>query len=581
MASSAIELQGAPVRVVPASSGLPTVRPTMLDRAIGAVAPALALRRYEARVKLAAASYFFGTGGYEGARTDRPATKNWQPKLGSADSDTVPDLPMLRARAADLERNDPIAAGIAETKSTHIVGAGITPRSQIDREFLGLSDEQADAWERDCDRLVNWWMESRACDITGRRDFFSIEELVLLGALGRGDILAVRRYKEQKGDLLGTRVQLVEADRVCNRLGAQNSTTLMDGVEMDEDGRTTKFHVLNRHPGEIGYGFGSSSYGGSDWTPVDAFDSAGRPRALLVFKQRRPGQTRGTPLLAPVIERLKQISRYGESELMAAVIQSFFTVFIKTATGEEGLADMGDPNTAAQATATPATANDVRLGQGAVVGLAPGESIETANPTRPNASFDPFMLAWFRQIGIAVNIPYEILIKHFASSFSASRGAMLEFYRGVIKDRTWLVREFCQPVREWVVEEAVAQGLLSARGFFDNPLVRAAYCRAEWTGPAMGQLDPKAEVDAAVARMTARLTTLADETSQMTGGDWEHNLRQIARESRVKDALGLTPAPDPAGNGPKDPNAPTDAQKPTKPSEIDAQRQLERQTDAA
>jgi lambda family phage portal protein len=566
---SAIALRSAPVRVLPAPSALPTVKPSLLDRAIGAIAPMTALRRYEARVKMAAASYYFGTGGYEGARTDRPATKNWQPKLGSADSDSVPDLPMLRARAADLERNDPIAFGIGETKSTHIVGAGIIPRARIDREFLGLTDEQADAWERDCDRIVTNWMESGACDITRKNDFFSLEEMVLLGALSRGDILAVRRFKEQKGDLLGTRVQLVEADRIGNPSGRQNSDTLIDGVESDTDGRVLRYYVARRHPGEMAWGFGVGGYSDAEPDVIDAFGAAGDPRALLVFRQRRPGQTRGVPLLAPVIERLKQISRYGESELMAAVIQSFFTVFIKTNTGEDGLTDMGDPNTLAGATSTPATANDVRLGQGAVVGLAPGESIETANPTRPNSSFDPFMLSWFRQIGIAVNIPYEILIKHFASSFSASRGAMLEFYRGVTKDRIWLVRRFCQPAREWALEEAVARGLLSAPGFFDSPLVRAAYCRAEWTGPAMGQLDPKSEVDAAVARMAAKLTTLADETSQMTGGAWEHNLQQIARETRVKDVLGLLPpAPDPA--------APT---RPPTPSQADAQRDLERQAD--
>ncbi|MBA3888928.1 MAG: hypothetical protein H0X64_00200 [Gemmatimonadaceae bacterium] len=46
---------------------LPTVQPTLLDRAIGYVAPARALTRYRDRVQFEAAARFFGPGGYQGA----------------------------------------------------------------------------------------------------------------------------------------------------------------------------------------------------------------------------------------------------------------------------------------------------------------------------------------------------------------------------------------------------------------------------------------------------------------------------------------------------------------------------------
>jgi capsid protein len=109
-----------------------------------------------------------------------------------------------------------------------------------------------------------------------------------------------------------------------------------------------------------------------------------------------------------------------------------------------------------------------------------------------------------RQIGAALDIPFEVLLKHFTASYSASRGAMLEMWRSVISRRTWLVRRFCQPVREWVIEEAVLRGYLNAPGFFTDPLARAAYCRTEWTGPTMGQLNPLDEVNAAEKRISDR-----------------------------------------------------------------------------
>jgi hypothetical protein len=50
--------------------------------------------------------------------------------------------------------------------------------------------------------------------------------------------------------------------------------------------------------------------------------------------------------------------------------------------------------------------------------------IDTANPGRPNAQFDPFVTAIVRQIGVALELPYEILIKHFTSTYSAARAAI-------------------------------------------------------------------------------------------------------------------------------------------------------------
>lgn len=540
---------------------LPVVSPSFLDRAIARVSPTAALRRYEARVRFEAASQFFGVGGYNGARGDRQATKNWTPALGSPDSDTIPDLPALRARCSDLERNDPASAGVMNTKSTHVVGTGIIPNARIDREFLGLSDEEADAWETQADRIFDWWATSRASDIGGRLTFYEQQELVYRGAIGRGDIFAVKRFVERDQDLLGLRVQLVEADRVCNPAGKLNSTTLVDGIVLDENGRPSKVYVLKRHPGDATIAYNLSRFSASDWDEIDVYGEMGI-RVLQVYRQLRPNQNRGVPILAPVIETLKQLSRFSESELMASVVTSFFTVFVKSDTGDVGLSDLGDPTTKAAATATPDTARDVRMGYGSVVGLAPGEDVVLADPKRPNAAFDPFWLACMRAVGMAINMPYEIVIKHFSSSYSASRAAFLEFYRAVMGDRTWQIRQFANPCREWVLEEAIVRGLLKAPGFFQDPLVRAAYCACEWSGPVMGQLDPESEVNAAQKRMDARLTTLAEETAQLTGRDWLRNMRQTARERRTMQQLEIVPGP--AAQPSSEPTPPPAAEPPTR-----------------
>ena len=82
---------------------------------------------------------------------------------------------------------------------------------------------------------------------------------------------------------------------------------------------------------------------------------------------------------------------------------------------------------------------------------------------RPNTAFDGFVLAVLRQVAVGLELPFEVLIKHFTSSYSAARAALLDawkFYKG---RRAWLVWTFCQPVYEMVVSELVAAGYVRRR----------------------------------------------------------------------------------------------------------------------
>lgn len=481
-----------------------------------------------------AAIRMFGRGSYNGARTDRPALREWTPPIGGPNSDTLGDLTALRARSADLERNAPLATGVINTNVTSTVGTGIVPHARIDRDFLGLTDEQADQWERDAARIFAMWADSAACDLAGRMDFYTMQGLALRSTLVRGDLFAVRRFIERAGDLLGTRVQLIEADRVSTPIGMVETDRLMGGVELDANGFQIRIHVRDGHPGEW--------TGPVRWVPEAVYGATtGRRRVLHVMESLRIDQVRGIPYLAPVIEALKQLDRYTEAEIMAAVVNSFWAIFIKSPAedGSNDFLDQGDPATLAAMRAQPGGANDFRLRPGMIGTLGPGEEIQQTNTSRPNPQFDPFVQAILRQIGVALEVPFELLVKHFTSSYSASRAAIIEAWRSTMRRRTWLVSAFCQPIYEWVIEEAIMRGLLEAPGFFDNALVRQAYCTAEWMGTSMGSLDPLSDVEAAEKRVELGISTLAEETAQMTGGDWEQKHRQRRKEHdmRVRDGL--------------------------------------------
>jgi len=518
---------------------------TVLDKLIAKYAPGWGLARAKARVELAIA----GVGGYTGAKKSRNATKEWAVTAGSADADLLFDVQTLRERSEDLTRNAPLATGAIKTMVTNVVGTGLVPKARINRALLGLSEAQAEAWQA----RAEWLYRQHALgpygvDITRELGEVDAQRLVLRSMLVRGDILVIRRFTEEDGGLVGFRWQFVEADRVSNPTGRPTSTTLRDGVQKDGQGRVVGYHVQDQHPGDALLGRTERT-----WTFVPAWAEDGTRQAFLVYGIERPEQSRGVPILAPVIECFKQLDQYREAELMAAVISAMMTLFVKSEDGEGlGATAAGDANDAA-------SGGDLKLGYGAIVDLAPGEDVISPNPGRPNEAFEPFVAAILQQIGAALELPMSLLVKQFKASYSASRGELLEAWKAFKAMRFSLAQDLCVPAWEAVISEHVARGHLPAPGFFEDPEVRAAWLQHDWIGPSAGSLDPQKEVGAATAAIDGNLSTHDRETVALNGGDWSVDQDQRARERRriaADSTASTSAAPAPAQNAPPDDTAP-------------------------
>ena len=506
---------------------LPKISESWLDKSISYISPELGLKRFEARTRLAIA------GGYTGAKRDRRQTSNWNVADGSADNVTLPDLAALRQRSRDLMRNAPLASGAISTVVTNVVGTGLKVQSHLDREVLKpfFADENAfDVFERNAERVFRNWAESSDSDITRCQTFSEIQNLILRSVLESGDVFILKRSIQRPNKIIDLALQIVEADRVINSNYEMDTVTLAGGVEMDSDGAPISYSICNKHPNDF------QNQMERKFVKIPAFDKYGNRQVFHIFNRIRPGLTRGVPYLAPVIESLKQLDRYTEAEIMSAVVSAMFTVFVKSE-DEEGLA----PMTPIEESYGKRDDGDYKLAPGAILDLQPGENIEIADPKRPNQAFDPFVQAVLRQVGVALELPFEILIKHFTASYSAAQAALVEAWKFFSARRKWLAIQLCQPVYEMVITEAVAKGILKAPGFFSDPTIKNAYLCAEWIGPPRGQIDQLKEVRAAETRVNLGVSTLAEETAILTGGDFERKYPQILKEYKLKQEAGLLP----------------------------------------
>lgn len=466
--------------------------------------------------------FYGGSGAYEGASSDR-VFKNWNYSQGVADAEILGDLTALRERSRDLYRNNAIGGGILKTLAINTVGGGIMLQASPERAFLGMTDDYADLWEDNVERKFNNWASSKDCDAARSSTFYDLQYLAFLSYCMSGEVFSLLPILERnkKKQLC---IQLVEADLVQNGAGEFTSKNMRDGIRVDDHGAPVEYTIrtdVTELKHVLAYG-----------------EKSGRPNVIHLFRQERPGQSRGVPLLATIMENIKQIDRGVKAVTAAMVVQSMFTVFIESAN-----ANVLDPITGLPVTtsANPTLDDeefDYTLAPAAVVRTKPGEKMTFADPTQPKTEFESFIMTHLMLAGMATGIPYEILSKRFLASYSASRASRIEAWRYFLMERGKFNRDWNQIVfEEWLTIE-ILEGRIPAPGYFKNEDFQKAYCGAEWLGSSMGQIDEMKEVGAAALAVKEKLSTRTKETAKLYGGDFSKNIKKLKREEA---AIGPLP----------------------------------------
>ncbi len=357
----------------------------LLDRAIATLSPVQGLKRVAARRALEVTNS--GYGNY-GANVTKKSMLGWLYHGGSAKEDIEDNIDVLRQRSRDAYMGIPTASAALKTLCTNVVAGGLIPSPQIDAEVLGLTREQAEELQKKIIREFALWADTPECDADGVGNFYKLQQLAYMGFLMNGDSFALLPFKERPGNPYATKVQIIEADRICSpdgydRLVPDNVRghhvySIVQGVETDADGMVVAYWICNRHP----HSSLALQNGDLEWTRVEAYGAAGRHNVLHVMTRERAGQRRGVPILAPVMETLKQLGRYTQAEIDAAVISAYFTVLVKPASVQNGhpVGQYIPPDMQVDST----DPGSIEMGQGTILSLNPGDDVAFADPTHPN-----------------------------------------------------------------------------------------------------------------------------------------------------------------------------------------------------
>jgi lambda family phage portal protein len=484
-----------------------------------------------------------GYGNY-GASQRKIANEAWQAVSGSADQDIVFNLPTLRVRSRDLFMGAPIAGAAILTLRVNTVGNGLIPIPQIDGEYLGMTTTEAATANGLIKNEFNLFADTIECDWNRRNTFYELTDLAFCNMAISGDVLGLLPMKTRRGAVYDTKIRMIEADRIANpdpfvesELTRDGNAKIYGGVELTDDGEVDAYWIAKNFPGVTGM-VGNGN--GNTFTRVPAFGAeTGRPVSVLVSEMERPEQRRGVPLMAKCLTELKQLQRYIESTTIQNVIKSYFTAFVESAMPSS---DMFDRLISEEDIEDLIVRNkyDVRLAPGIINWMRAGDSIKFPINAGPEAQFEPYVVALCKFIGACLGIPYEVLLKQFNASYSASRAALLEFWRRVKVLRKLMVNQWCQPIYVVWMMEAIAKGVWKAPGFFEDPRIFQAWTKCAWSGSSPGSIDPLKEILAAEHKVRMGVSTLEMECLEFNGSDWRATTTQQGIERAVSTQNGLT-----------------------------------------
>lgn len=490
---------------------------------------------------------------YDAADRQGDHMASWNPFLNSPDGELNMHRDTIVSRVRDLVRNDGWASGAVTRLLDNVIGANFRPIFKPDWQSLAahtgikaFDHVWADAFGQALDASYRTWSTDigRYCDVQRNLTVAQMIRVAFRHNVVDGDALAMMHWLPERQGVgrarYATAMQLIDPDRLSNPRNGFDTLQMRGGVEVDDYGAATAYHIRRAHQGD--YFTGAQA---QQWDRIERETEWGRPIVVHHFEHSRAGQHRGgAGLFAPVVQRLKMLIRYDTAELDASIINAIFAAYIESpydpamvesAMGEEELTRYQSER------ADFHEERRIKLGGARMPILFPGEKINAVTAVRPNANFKDFESVFLRNVAQATGLSAQQVSNDWSDvNYSSARAALLEAWKSLSRMRFDFAAGFCQPIAAAFVEEAMdIDNLPLPPGAPPFEEFRAAYSRTKWMGPGRGVIDPVKERQGAILGMDAALSTLEDEAAELGGVDWRETVAQRAIEVARFKELGL------------------------------------------
>ena len=466
---------------------------------------------------------------YDAAGTGRRMA-GWNPPTQGPNR-ALDGLQRIRNRARDASSNDWSGESGIQKWTTSLIGIGITPRfkritnASRKREIVDLWNDFVAKADADC--VLN---------------LYGQQTLVVRSWLDAGEVFVRRRPRfADEGLPVPLQIQVIEAE-FCPLFdadtwqGLPSGNKIRSGIELDKRGRRVAYWLYKEHPGD-----GNGSFGDNDLVRVPASD------ICHVFMPTRPGQLRGVSMLAPILNRLKNIENYDDATLtrqqLANLIVGFITRGLPDISGDEDI----DPLTN-QVNEQGAAGPLLGLQPGLMQELEDGQKVEWSTPPEAGTTYSDYMRTQHMGTAAAAGIPYEIFSGDIVNVSDRTLRVIINEFRRFNEQRQWqvIIPMFCQPVIEWFASAAVMAGLADPSEYDDIRRVEHAPHGWAHIHPVQDPTGKKVEVEAGFRSRSSVVGERGDDIDtvdeERKADDAREQVMSIGSYSVAK-ALDRKPAP--------------------------------------
>lgn len=438
---------------------------------------------------------------------------NWLSAVVPPDTEIVGELRTLRGRSRDLVRNNALAANMLRVWVSNVVGPdGLQhfPKVMNSRGALNLrvNNILRDAWAD--------WGRRGTPTVDGRYSWVDLEELIVATEFVDGEFLALKVQGRDAGNPYGFALQLLDPEQLdvtFTRAGTPTVNAVRMGVEVDRFNRPVAYWLWEHTPGDI-----VPQSMKRIRVPAD--------QVIHYYEQRRPGQTRGVPRLAPVMARLKALDAYTEAEVMSARIGAMMAM-VFTQDKDAPLEDIGGR----QQGKIP-----VDLEQAMSALLPPGVSAQMLTASHPSQNFEPFIRTVMREIASGVGEAYHTVTGDLSqSNYVSMRGGDLQQRDVYMGQQRRLATHVTEPIyRDWLRSSVLwnaIPGIPDAADWRNYAAVEFEGRGWSWTNPS---------VDLAAQSMALALgVTTRSAIAREQGRRYEDICRERQQDDAIEDQYGI------------------------------------------
>jgi len=446
----------------------------------------------------------------------------------------------LRTKSSEVFERNLYARGIIRRLVTNIVVTGLALESTPSEGILGMSEGSLDDWTDMTEEQFELWAnDPKLCDFEGKRTFAHLQEEAKREALVTGDILVVQRMSKR---YRVPQIQLIDGRDVQTPANPPRDARIYYGVEVDKDDRPIAYWVTQED-------------GSSVRMPANGSRSGRRLAWLYFGSDKRMSQVRGQPILAQILQSLKEIDRFRDSTQRKAVINSMLALFVKKEGDGVGTRMVANSAVRKSAKATPGEGaqgpiqlNAASMTPGVTVDrLAPGEEPVAHKGHGADQSYSDFEAGIVRGLAWALEIPPEILQLSFNANYSASAAAINEFGMFLTVQRQRLGDTFCKPFyNEWLLGEVMARRI-EAPGLVDawrensgnSRYIFAAWIKSEWNGQVKPSTDMFKMMKGVDLATDSGFLSFDRASRLVSGTKWRNNVRKQRRERQLAAEAGI------------------------------------------